>query len=128
MLDINYIRENVEEVKQNCLNRRACVDIDQLLALDDQRRTLQQQIDELRAKRKQGSKGKPSEEEIAAMRQLGEEISDGEKKFEAVRVEYQKLLFQVPKVPYHRPGNRNTGCRLLQVLLNQEFVILLTLS
>lgn len=96
MLDIQYIRDNAEEVKQNCINRRANVDIDRLLELDEKRRQLQQQTDELRAKRKQGSKGKPTEEDIAALRILGEHIDALEKQYGEVMAEYDALLLSVP--------------------------------
>jgi len=56
MLDIKFIRENVELVKENCKNRNVSVDIDRLLSLDEERRNLQQQIDDFKAVRNASQK------------------------------------------------------------------------
>lgn len=52
MIDINYIREHPQDMKQNILNRGldpAVSDVDALLELDDQRRALLQEVESLRA-------------------------------------------------------------------------------
>ncbi|HOX60425.1 MAG TPA: serine--tRNA ligase [Candidatus Magasanikbacteria bacterium] len=96
MLDIKYIRENVAEVKKNCSARRLQVNVDRLLELDTVRREKIQKIDELRAGRNRGSKGKPTDEEIAAMRQVGDEIRRLEDELELVETEYTNILLLIP--------------------------------
>jgi len=59
MLDIKFIRENVDAVKKNTKSRLADVDIDELLEVDKKRRELESAIDNLRAKRNAASKTKP---------------------------------------------------------------------
>src|SRR5512138_2715863 len=98
MLDINYIRENAEEIKKNCANRGVQVDVDKLLELDERRRGILTETEELRALRNKGSKTKPTEEEIAKMRQVGQEISAKEKELEAASGEYTDLLLRVPNL------------------------------
>ncbi len=100
MLDIKFIRENLELVKQNCTNRRAKVDFDKLLELDEQRRGALKQIDDLRASRNQGSKGKPTPEEITKMREVGERIKEAESSLTAVETEYKDLLMRVPNMTH----------------------------
>lgn len=100
MLDIKFIRENLELIKQNCANRRAKVDFEKLLELDEQRRSLLKQIDDLRASRNQGSKGKPSPEEIAKMREVGERIKEVESSLTTVETEYKDLLMRVPNLTH----------------------------
>jgi len=100
MLDIKYIRENVQEVKNNTENRLAKVDIDRLLELDSQRRELDEKIGELRAKRNAGSKGKPSPEQIEEMKMVGEEIKKLEEQQIPVNEEYKTLLLQVPNITH----------------------------
>lgn len=100
MLDIKYIREHVEEIKQNCVSRRVKLDVDALIAADDARRELQQKIDALRAARNSGSKGKPSPEEIAKMRAVGEEIKQLEDEFKTVEAGYLELMLQVPNMTH----------------------------
>lgn len=96
MLDIKYIREHAEEVKKNCENRGVKVDVDRLLELDEKRRAKKTEVDNLRATRNQGSKGKPSEEEIVKMREVGDDITRLEKELEVIEIEYDKLMLAVP--------------------------------
>ena len=100
MLDIKFIRENIELIKQNCVNRRVKVDLDKLIQSDEQRRALLKQIDDLRASRNQGSKGKPTPEEIAKMRAVGDEIKHLETALETVEVEYKNYLMAVPNLTH----------------------------
>ena len=100
MIDIKFIRENVELVKENCTNRNVTVDIDRLLALDETRRGLQQEIDDLKSVRNATSKGKPSEEDIAAMKELGEKIKRIEGDFKSVEPEYLDHLLLVPNLTH----------------------------
>lgn len=100
MLDIKYIRDNAEVVKKNCENRKIKVDIDRLLELDEKRRAKKTEVDNLRATRNQGSKGKPSEEDIIKMRQVGDDIARLEKEFESIEADYLKLLKTVPNLTH----------------------------
>lgn len=100
MLDIKYIREHVEEIKQNCVSRRVKVDIDRLLELNDARNKWKQNIDEMRAKRNQGSKSKPTPEEIKKMKELGEEIKMFEARLSETDAEYSELMMQVPNLTH----------------------------
>jgi seryl-tRNA synthetase len=49
MLDIKFIRENKDLVKENALKRGIRVDVDKLLVLDERRRELIGEIEALRA-------------------------------------------------------------------------------
>jgi seryl-tRNA synthetase len=100
MLDIKYIRENLEAVKLNTKNRNVNVDFDRLLQLDESRRALLTQSEELRAKRNKGSKGKPTPEEITEMRKVGDEIKTLENDLIGVDTEYLNLLKTVPNLTH----------------------------
>ncbi len=100
MLDIKFIRENPEVVKENCKNRLVNVDIDKLLELDKKRREFTAEIDSMRSKRKAGSKKKPSEKEIEEMKSLNKEIKRLADEQELITKEYNELLFQVPNSTY----------------------------
>lgn len=100
MLDIKYIREHVAEVKENCVKRRNKVDVDRLIAVDETRRQLLGEVEALRASRKSGSKGKPTEEEIAKMRTLGDEIKAKEESLATVEAEFSDLMLQVPNLTH----------------------------
>jgi len=100
MLDIKFIRENIDLIKKNCENRRVKVDVDLLLELDENRRTIQQEIESLRSKRNVGSKGKPTPEEILEMREVGEKIKTLETKQSNIDDDYKKLLMQIPNMTH----------------------------
>ncbi|MFA6306411.1 MAG: serine--tRNA ligase [Patescibacteria group bacterium] len=100
MLNIKFIRENVDLIKTNCKNRLAKVDIGELIKADEERRALEAEIDELRAKRNTVSKTKPTAEEISAMKKLGETVKSLEEKYNSVYAGYKKLLFQVPNLTH----------------------------
>ncbi|MFB6226360.1 MAG: serine--tRNA ligase [Candidatus Paceibacteria bacterium] len=97
MLDIEYIRENENEVKQNIKDRDMSVNMDRLLELDETRRALIDDIQKMREERNERSEGgKPSEEEIAELRQLSNDIDELEDSLRKVKKEYKELLKQVP--------------------------------
>ena len=48
MLDIKYIRENAEQVKKGAEAKHITCDVDGLLAVDERRRQIQQELDQLR--------------------------------------------------------------------------------
>jgi len=98
MLDIKYIRENLAEVKENCRYRGAKVDLDQLISLDEARRSLQQELDDCRAKRNNWSKKVPTPQEIAAIKANNEAIKQGEVKLRQITEELEALLLTVPNM------------------------------
>lgn len=100
MLDIKYIKEHKEEVKQNCLNRQASVDIDKLLELDAKRRALIAEIQTLRGERNKKSKTKPTTEEIAKMKMVGDEIQSKEGEMKALEEVIRPLLLAVPNLTH----------------------------
>ncbi|MCU0679597.1 MAG: serine--tRNA ligase [Planctomycetes bacterium] len=100
MLDIKYIREHADKVRQNCKNRLAKVDIDRLLDLDEKRRKLETKIGECRSRRNTVSKTKPTMSEIAAMKKLGEDIKISEKKLAAINCEFREILLTVPNLTH----------------------------
>jgi seryl-tRNA synthetase len=100
MLDIKYIRENKELVIKNSHDRLSSVDINTLLRADEKFRHLTAQIEELRAKRNQGSKNKPSPSEIAAMKTVGDLISSLEEEVRVVEAEVHQLLLSVPNLTH----------------------------
>jgi seryl-tRNA synthetase len=53
MLDVKKIRDNLVEYKKVCINKNKNVDVDKLISLDDQRKSLQKKIDDLKFQQKQ---------------------------------------------------------------------------
>ncbi len=100
MLDIKFIREHAEEVKKNNKVRGINVDMDRLLDLDTMRRDHIKHIEELRAQRNQGSKGKPTPEEIEKMRKVGDEIKSEEEKLTKIESELNELWMKIPNLTH----------------------------
>ena len=98
MLDIKFIRENKAVVEANNASRNVKIDLDLLLSLDEERSALQQKIDQLRAERNRRSKTKPTEEEIALMRKLGDEIGGLEDLAAEKSEMMNRLLLQLPNI------------------------------
>jgi seryl-tRNA synthetase len=103
MLDIQFIRDNAEEVAKKSAQKGFEVDVEQLLGFDKKRRELLQQVEELRRQRNESSsqaKGqKPSDEQIKAGRELKDKLADLEHKLSSVEQEFQALLKTVPNMP-----------------------------
>jgi len=103
MIDIAFIRENPDTVKQAAINKNVDIDIDRLLALDQQRREQISKIEELRANRNQlsaASKGqRPTDEQINQSTKLKEQLAELESSFEKVGTEFKELLLAVPNIP-----------------------------
>ncbi len=100
MLDIKFIRENINLVKDNCAKRRVKVDIGKLLELDEERRANLKEMEKLRAERNQKSRGKPTPEEITKMRAVGDKIKNLEEKLTKIEHEYTALLLAVPNLTH----------------------------
>lgn len=100
MLDIKFIRENQELIEKNCENRGVSVDVSALLDLDKNKRSLVHQVEEKRASRKKGSKGKPSPEDIERLKAVGEEIKQLEEELKVVDEKLLELLSRIPNLTH----------------------------
>ncbi|HSX43878.1 MAG TPA: serine--tRNA ligase [Candidatus Saccharimonadales bacterium] len=104
MLDIQFIRENADRVKQNAEAKNIKVDVDALLAKDEQRRRLLQQIEPLRQERNslaESAKGqKPTDEQIAKGKELKEKLASLEDELQKVETDYLPLLKLVPNMAW----------------------------
>ena len=97
MLDINFIRENVDLVKKGIGNKGFEPSlIDKVLELDEKRRSLLLEIEQLRAKRNRIAKEKKPSEEA---KKLKEDLKDKEPELEKVQAEYKETLFKIPNLP-----------------------------
>ncbi len=97
MLDINFIRENKDLVKKRIETKGFEPSlIDKVLELDEKRRSVLLEIEQLRAKRnKIAGEGKPSEEGRA----IKELLKDREPELVKIQEEYKDTLFKIPNLP-----------------------------
>ncbi len=109
MLDINFIRQYPQEVIKACQDKQLdSLVVDQLLKVDQDRRSLQQQLDQLRSEMNQNadlvkqqvhSTGKPESDLIKKGKSLKEQLKELEPKFKKVLEQYDQLMLQIPNVP-----------------------------
>lgn len=98
MLDLKFIRENLKLVQKNNQSRRAKVDLDKLIKLDDQRKKLQLEIESLRNERNKMSKTKPTETLIIEIRKLGDKLKGLEEKCRPLEQQINEILYQIPNL------------------------------
>lgn len=105
MLDITYIRDHTEELKQAITNKQLNPEIvDAILTADEQRRMLIVQVEEIRQKSNAHvaeikKQGKPTPEQIEIGKQLKKQLQDVEPQLKQVEETFKDLLYQVPNVP-----------------------------
>ena len=105
MLDIRFIRENAERVQKDALNKGyKNADIQAVISLDDERKTLTAKIDELRTRRNQiaasmkNAGGKPSAEQIAEGKKIKEELAELEKTYRELDEKLSNALNGIPNI------------------------------
>lgn len=106
MLDIKFIRENLEIVKMAATKKKIKIDLDRLIKVDNSRRDIMQKIEERRAEQNRVSEGIPTatddsvrQQLIASMQTLKAEIQQEEEAIKPIIEEWQALMLQVPNVP-----------------------------
>lgn len=98
MLDIHFIRDNLDVCKQAAINKNRVVDWDRLLHLDDQRRDVIGKVEKLRAERNTVSAAR-TDEAMVRGKQIKLELKETEETLRAVEEELQTLLLTVPNIP-----------------------------
>ncbi|HUZ18126.1 MAG TPA: serine--tRNA ligase [Spirochaetia bacterium] len=107
MLDLKFVRENPQLIKENIRNRFMKVDVDRVIELYDQRSALHQSIDALRRGRNENAsqmKGKLPQEErdrlIAEGKRLKDEIAAAEVKLEETELELFQEASRIPNLAH----------------------------
>lgn len=105
MLDIRFIRENAERVQKDVLNKGyKNADVQAVISLDDERKALTAQIDELRTRRNKiaasmkNAGGKPSAEQIAEGKKIKEELAELEKTYRELDEKLSNALNGIPNI------------------------------
>ncbi len=107
MIDINYIIENKEHVKELLKRKLYEADIDTLVAQVEEKRKLQKQVEDNKAEQNRLSKSVPTVKKaggdvqaiFAKSKALAQENKDNEAKLEALEKEINKVLVALPNLP-----------------------------
>ncbi|PKL72378.1 serine--tRNA ligase [Candidatus Kuenenbacteria bacterium HGW-Kuenenbacteria-1] len=112
MLDIKFIRENKKEIELAAKNKNIKIDLDELLKLDNDKKSLISQINDLRTKRNelanQSKNSKPSDKQIAYGKKLKEQIAELENGLVEIDKNYLEIAVKVPNIPsFDTPIGKN---------------------
>jgi seryl-tRNA synthetase len=106
MLDIKFIRENKEIIQDGAKKKRVDIDIDKLIALDDERLKILKEVEELRGEINKVSNdiGRNQDQAlkiqlIEEMRIVKEDLKTKEESLKETVAEWQKLMLKIPNIP-----------------------------
>ena len=108
MLDIRFIKENQDLVKQAIKNRALKIDIDSVIKIDDARRKALSEFEDLAAKRNKANdeigvllkEKKDAKAKISSMKDISKHIGELETQLRDQEAELNKLLLNIPNVPH----------------------------
>ncbi|MDD5097130.1 MAG: serine--tRNA ligase [Candidatus Omnitrophica bacterium] len=108
MLDIKFIKENQDLVKQAIKNRALKIDIDSVVKIDDVRRKALNEFEDLAAKRNKANdeigvlikEKKDALAKISSMKDISKRIGELEGQLREQEIELNKLLLNIPNVPH----------------------------
>jgi len=104
MLDIQFIRDNPQKVRQGALDKQLGAEVvDRVLELDQQRRDLIPRVEQLRQQsnelQRQIKGRKPTEEELVAGKELKEQLKLIEPQLRELETQFEEAMLWVPNVP-----------------------------
>lgn len=118
MLDLTYIRDNKDKVREALKIRAPKLDFDGFLGLDAKRRELLQQLDALRAERNKANdrisallkEKKDTKAEIESMKSISQKIKDYDVKMGDIELKVNEILYIIPNIPHKsvKSGSDNT--------------------
>ena len=107
MLDIKRIRENPEILRQAIKNRNKDIDIEVIFELDDKRKTVLCETEQMKAKQNAVTKQIPQMKKagedttalFAEMKELSEKIKENDKVIKDIETQLNGFLLTIPNIP-----------------------------
>ncbi len=101
MLDLKFIRENTDLVREAVANRKDTAPLDEILQLDSERRQKLLELEDLRHQRKGAARQRKTDEETTgAGRDLRVMIKGLEDEVKSLDTQLEELLLQLPNIPH----------------------------
>src|SRR5215218_2672151 len=107
MLDLRFVRENPEAVKENCANRGVEVDVDLVVNLADRRSELIQELNQLRRRQNEMARSVGQERDlekreglIAESRRMKKLIPESEAELAAVEGRLREEMLKIPNMTH----------------------------
>lgn len=95
MLDIRFIRENPDKVREGAKNKNIEVPVEEILRLDEEYREFSHVLQDLYAKRNRAAK----EKDVEGGREIKVEVDLREDQLRKIKEELEELLYAVPNLP-----------------------------
>jgi seryl-tRNA synthetase len=124
MLDLKFIRENTDLVREGIKNKNENEKLSDLLVLDGKRRILVQETDDLKNKRntvseeiaKLKKEGKDASDLITRMKEVADKIKENDEILRTLEGDMEALLLYIPNMPHSsvkigKDANDNTEVR-----------------
>lgn len=107
MLDIKFVREHLDDVRQMLKNRHNPLELDDFAELEKKRRELLQETESLKSQRNAVSKEisvmkknkENADERIKEMREVGQKISALDDKLKIIEEKLRDILLHIPNMP-----------------------------
>ncbi|MBN2120763.1 MAG: serine--tRNA ligase [Candidatus Omnitrophica bacterium] len=118
MLDIKFIRDNVDKVRKSLQDRGAGFDLDSFLSLDEKRRGIIQELDRLRSEQNKindeisillKNKQNP-EEKIRQTKVLSLNTGELEEAFKEIKLIFDEQLLNIPNIPHVSIPRGDASC------------------
>jgi len=110
MLDLKFVRNNIDLLKEKLLQRGSALSLDEFMAVDGERRKIIQDVEDLRNRRNLVSKevgrlkkeGQKAEHLMEEMRVVNDRIKEMETVLEEKETALSAIILSVPNIPH--PG------------------------
>ncbi|MDD5729932.1 MAG: serine--tRNA ligase [Candidatus Omnitrophica bacterium] len=108
MLDIRFIRDNQDIVRKALCDRASKLDLGNIIALDDDRRKVLAEVEELRSQKNKANdeisallkEKKNPKDKISSMKEISEKIGRLETELKEKQAELDKALLTIPNIPH----------------------------
>ncbi len=108
MLDLKFVRDNTDRVAEMLRNRRLDMDLTAFLELDQERRKILHQVEELKHRRNQASQQisalKREQQDASAMieemRSVSQQIKDLDQELADIQERFRDILLTIPNMPH----------------------------
>jgi len=108
MLDLKFIRENADLVKQGIAAKRATANVDAIVEWDEKRREIIREVESLKNERNIATKEiadlkkakQNADDKIAEMKQVSDKIKDLDTELKAIEDNIEQEILRIPNLPH----------------------------
>ncbi|MCB9799849.1 MAG: serine--tRNA ligase [Candidatus Omnitrophica bacterium] len=107
MLDLKWIRENPQSVREGIESKSVSINLDELLDLDQKKRAMLKEVEDLKAKRNQSNEevarlkreGKPADSILGELKESSQKIKEIDLNVGDITQKIANILYTIPNLP-----------------------------